>query len=112
MTTTTKPHTVPEQTRKIHAQLLEVRDNMIELQEQTSLEEDGGHSMIKKYCGYCGRLLNEDTGWWCLGDNKVDEVFCTELCAEAYVSDAVKTVSKESDAERLMSSKRYRRTDA
>ena len=37
MTTTTKPHTVPEvpeQTRKIHAQLLEVRDNMIELQEQ------------------------------------------------------------------------------
>ena len=34
--TTTKPHTVPEQTRKIHAQLLEVRDNMIELQEQAS----------------------------------------------------------------------------
>ena len=39
MNTTTKSHTVPEvpeQTRKIHAQLLEVRDNMIELQEQTS----------------------------------------------------------------------------
>ena len=36
MNTTTKPHPIPEQTREIHARLLEVRDALIELRERTS----------------------------------------------------------------------------
>ena len=34
MNTTTKPHTIPEQPREINAQLLEVRDVLIELRER------------------------------------------------------------------------------
>ena len=36
MNTTTKPHTVPEQPREIHARLLEVRDALAALRERAS----------------------------------------------------------------------------
>ena len=40
MNTTTKPHPIPEQTREIHARLLEVRDDLVALRERTSRRVD------------------------------------------------------------------------